>query len=278
MKFLFGIKNLQKTVFILLSFFPVLSFAQTPDLVIAKAYYKFSHQYDTTNTNLINTENYILLLGKSSSVYKSYDRAKQDSEILANYKATGMMAPPSGKRANAEELYYYLNTKKCNLKVKLMGNYAIEKKFDDLNWKIDKETKKIANLDCQKATTSYHGRDYIVWFTTSLPFQTGPWKLHGLPGLIISAFDKTGRIRFDFSGFEQVKNPKEETAWDKKATTITWEDYKKIAKAYENDPEGSLEKQFGSKITTNSPLPHRNLLAPSKYINFPLEVEGNTNK
>lgn len=256
-----------------------ISLAQTPEPVIAKAYYKFSHQYDTTNTNLIKTENYLLLLGKSSSVYKSYDRARQDSEMLANYKLTGAMAPPAGKRADPEELYYYFNSKKAFLKVgAVLGNYIIEKPFNDLNWKIDKETKKIANLDCQKATTNYMGRDYIAWFTSSLSFRAGPWKLHGLPGLIITAYDKTGRIRFDFKGFEQVKNPKEETIWDKKITQITWDDYKKMAKAFENDPIGFLEKRFNSKITVSSPAPHRNILAPSQSVNFPLEVDSSTNK
>lgn len=277
MKFNFK-KKFKQSIVIILSIFPILLFAQNPEPIIAKAYYKFSHQYDTTNTNLIKTENYLLLLGKSSSVYKSYDRAKQDSTMLANLRATGAMAPPGGPRANGEELYYYFNPKKTFLKVKLLGNYSVEKPFNNLNWKITKEIKKISNLDCQKATTSYMGREYIVWFTSSLPFQAGPWKLHGLPGLIITAYDKTDRIKFDFNGFEQVKNSQEETIWDKKATKITWEDYKNIAKAAENDPQGYMEKRFGGHITTSAPIPHKNLLAPSKSVNFPLEIDNSTNK
>ncbi|WP_419801149.1 GLPGLI family protein [Mucilaginibacter sp.] len=249
-----------------------LASAQSPEPVIAKAYYKFSHQYDTTNTNLIKTENYILLLGKTSSVYKSYDRAKQDSEMLANLKLTGAMAPPAGKRADGEELFYYFIPKKTFLRVRILGDYAVEKPFNDLNWKIDKETKKIANLDCQKATATYNGRDYIAWFTSSLPFQAGPWKLHGLPGLIITAYDKTGRIRFDFNGFEQVKVPNEEIAWSKKYIPISIEDYKKMAKSYENDPKSFLENQFGGKLTTSMPLRHINILAQSSMVNFPMEI------
>jgi GLPGLI family protein len=277
MKYKFSKKSLKQIVIMLL-FAPTLLLAQTPESVIAKVYYKFTYQYDTTNTNLVKTENYVVLLGKSSSKCKSYDRALQDSAMLANYKLTGAMAPPAGKRADGEELYYYFIPKKSFLRVRILGDYAVEKPFNNLNWKIDKETRKIANLNCQKATASYMGRDYTAWFTTSLPFQAGPWKLHGLPGLIVSAYDKTGRIKFDFGGFEQVKNSEEETAWDKKATQITWEDYTKIAKAMENDPKGFLEKRFGGTLTTGRPLPHRNFLAPNKSINFPLEIESNSSK
>lgn len=277
MKYKFNLKNLKLIVIVLL-FAPALLFAQSPESVIAKAYYKLTYQYDTTNVNLVKTENYIVLLGKSSSKYKSYDRALQDSAMLANAKLTGAMAPPAGPRADGEELYYYFIPKKSFLRVRILGDYAVEKPFNNLKWKIDKETRKITNLDCQKATASYMGRDYTAWFTTSLPFQAGPWKLHGLPGLIISAYDKTGRIKFDFGGFEQVKNSTEETTWDKNIPQITWEDYVKIAKAMENDPKGFMEKRFRGTLTTSKPMPHRNFLAPSKFINFPMEVENSSNK
>lgn len=265
-------KRINILIFFTISLLPLTTFSQKPEPVIARAFYKFSHQYDTTNTNLIKRENYTLLLGKSSSVYKSYDRALQDSAMLANLKITGMIAPPTGSRANGEELFYYFNPNEFYLKVMLLGNYAVKIPYEKLNWKIPGITKKIANINCQQAMVSYHGRDYIAWFTTDLPFKAGPWKLNGLPGLVISAYDKTGRIKFDFNGFEQVKNSKEVTGWDKKATIITWEDYVKIAKAASDDPQGFFEKKYGGHITSSSPVRKKKFLAPSKSINFPLEV------
>ena len=49
---------------------------------------------------------------------------------------------------------------------------------------------------CQKASTTYRGRDYVVWFTPEIPVSHGPWKLRGLPGLIIEASDLTGKYEF----------------------------------------------------------------------------------
>lgn len=59
-------------------------------------------------------------------------------------------------------------------------------KFD---WKLTDETKTIQNFKCTKATVDFRGRQYIVWFTTDIPVSFGPWKFHGLPGLILEVHD-----------------------------------------------------------------------------------------
>lgn len=35
------------------------------------------------------------------------------------------------------------------------------------------------------ATTNFRGREYIVFYTDNILTNIGPWKLHGLPGLIL---------------------------------------------------------------------------------------------
>ncbi len=59
----------------------------------------------------------------------------------------------------------------------------------NLNWEIKNQTKEINNFKCQKAVTKFRGRNYIAWFTTEIPLRYGPWKLYGLPGLILEAYD-----------------------------------------------------------------------------------------
>ncbi len=52
------------------------------------------------------------------------------------------------------------------------------------------------------ATTKDHGRDWTVWFTPDIPIQEGPWKLCGLPGLILEAAESTGQHSFTATGLE----------------------------------------------------------------------------
>ena len=58
------------------------------------------------------------------------------------------------------------------------------------------EQKKIGLFNCQKATATYRGREYTAWFTAQIPVSHGPWKLRGLPGLILEVTEETGKYGF----------------------------------------------------------------------------------
>ena len=64
-------------------------------------------------------------------------------------------------------------------------------KEDDFswNWKLNNDTKKIGNFNCQKATIKFRGRNYTAWFTNEIPVRYGPWKFQGLSGLILEVYD-----------------------------------------------------------------------------------------
>ena len=64
---------------------------------------------------------------------------------------------------------------------------SLEEELPKIVWEISKEHKKIAGYDCIKATASLYGRKWEAWFTKRIPVQFGPWKLNGLPGLILEA-------------------------------------------------------------------------------------------
>ena len=74
--------------------------------------------------------------------------------------------------------------------------FIVKENWIDINWKIENKTKKIGNYLATKARGSFRGRDYIVWFTYDIPVPFGPWKLHGLPGLILEAEDAEKMMRF----------------------------------------------------------------------------------
>ena len=64
-------------------------------------------------------------------------------------------------------------------------------------WKIGTETQTILGHKCQKATCRWRGRDFVAWFTSSIPVKAGPWKFGGLPGLILKLQDTDGLYRFE---------------------------------------------------------------------------------
>ena len=75
-------------------------------------------------------------------------------------------------------------------------------------WKLTQEKKVIDNIECLKATTTFRGMQWEVWYAPSLPYPYGPWKLHGLPGLIIQANDVNKRYNYNAIKIEFKKDDK----------------------------------------------------------------------
>jgi len=74
--------------------------------------------------------------------------------------------------------------------------FVVNDDWIEIKWTISSEKKVIQNYECQKATGTFRGRNYIVWFAGQLPYNYGPWKLFGLPGLILEAYDSENKVHF----------------------------------------------------------------------------------
>ena len=71
-----------------------------------------------------------------------------------------------------------------------------------MDWKLQPETKNIGNFKAHKATTKFRGRKYTAWYTLEVPLPYGPWKLQGLPGLILEAYDEKKEMYLYFKSLE----------------------------------------------------------------------------
>jgi len=194
------------------------SFAQNPDKALARVRYSFSHLQDTTQKDQLYTENMLLVIGKNASVYTSYDKItrnlemeKQVQEQLKNQAGSnnfnikvGTPGVPN-KFTSPLDYYFYANENKFFTKERIFNNYLMEEDAPKINWKISKDTASFSGVKCKKAVANFKGRTWIAWFAPDMPFQSGPWKLNGLPGLIIEAVDQTGTVKFQFAGIDNVK-------------------------------------------------------------------------
>ena len=57
----------------------------------------------------------------------------------------------------------------------------------ELQWTLTDDTLRVGDYLCQKATTTYRGLTWQVYYTEEIPSSAGPWRLRGLPGLIVKA-------------------------------------------------------------------------------------------
>ncbi len=74
-------------------------------------------------------------------------------------------------------------------------------------WTFGNGEKEICGYPCKEAKTSYGGREWTVWFAPSIPSNVGPWKLGGLPGLIMEAQDAEGIHHFTATALRKAACP-----------------------------------------------------------------------
>jgi len=271
------------------------AFAQEPDKVLARVRYTYSNTADTLKSKQTRTENMILFIGKNASLYTSYDKIRfelsedQKSQARALARVATSSSPQAvridrsaGDWLTLTSYLIFASDKKMIVKESILGmSYLISEALPELKWKITKDTLTLSGVTCQKATTNFEGKHWTAWFAPSLPFQSGPWQLQGLPGLILEAYDENKAMQFQFAGFEKANegdfkrtndirtrpgaHPGDINGIDVlmgleiadayfenkiqlptyRATKTTRKEYEKLKAAYLKDPVGFSKTQFG---------------------------------
>jgi GLPGLI family protein len=195
--------------------------AQKPDTAWLMVHYKFTHVMDTANRAHPYTENMVLFVGKTANAYRSYDGLVADQQFKKAWAAAVASSPDGQPRINRmgvgsrTQYFQYPGEQKLLTKEYVMVNaYLIEGAMPAIDWTIGDDTATFGGLHCQKATGHFKGRDYLVWFCPDLPVHSGPWKLNGLPGVIVDARDSKNDVIFAFDGVEKTfqSSPKVQSA------------------------------------------------------------------
>jgi GLPGLI family protein len=234
--------------------------AQINEPAFASVKYRFTHVTDTMHRNEPYTETMMLLLGKQSSAYQSYDKILRDSilnkqveEQLRAGSRNLVIGSPGMKQVSREVIYKDMSTGKISKLENLMGNYLIETPAEQINWTIEPDTRNFNDLVCQKATARFKGRNYTAWFCSQLPYSNGPWKLGGLPGLILEAYDDQKEVVFAFESFEDVSQRQMAIKTPSNTTKATQAEFTQLQAAYKKDPQGFMRTRMaGSGVSVGN--------------------------
>ncbi len=99
-----------------------------------------------------------------------------------------------------------------------------------LHWQTGNQLRKIGRFLCRDATIYFRGRQWRVWFTEEIPVPAGPWKLHGLTGLIVEAEDETKSFYFYLEQISQTGSVEMIKPPTKGLKVEGWEKYCEIYK------------------------------------------------
>ena len=72
-----------------------------------------------------------------------------------------------------------------------------------IKWRLVPGQETILGYKCLKATCTFRGRNWTVFYAPDIRVSYGPWKLHGLPGLILYAEESTGQHFFEAVGIRK---------------------------------------------------------------------------
>ena len=153
-------------------------------------------EYDYSVIHSINyTTKSILQFNAGKSVFKTYKSNKPNDSTLKLISSEGNNKSYLLSKDSSKKPIIFLDRKTNMLITKLWRfkkYYILTENIPSISWDIKQEYKTVSGLNCQKAVGSFRGRNYIVWFTEDIPINLGPWKLNGLPGLILEAEDDKG--------------------------------------------------------------------------------------
>ena len=65
----------------------------------------------------------------------------------------------------------------------------------DITWTLTDDTLTVSGYLCQQAMATFRGLEWHVWYTEEIPSSAGPWRLRGLPGLIVEAKSEAHTFR-----------------------------------------------------------------------------------
>ncbi|WP_228446492.1 GLPGLI family protein [Chryseobacterium sp. 3008163] len=224
------------------------TFAQTNRFV-----YQVTSKPDVNNKTDIKTENAYLDISAEKSMFYSENRIKRDSVMKANFQSGGARGfnreQMEGLRTN---INYSIEKDKKNQKTlykdRLGRDQYSYEEDRPLNWKILSETTKIGEYKVQKAETEFGGRKWTAWFTTDLPYQDGPYKFSGLPGLVVKAEDANGDYSFDLMKNYKIADFPEMTTFGN-VIKVKRTDYVKQQEKFKTDPMSFMNNQRGGGIS-----------------------------
>lgn len=160
--------------------------------------------------------------------FSYYESVYLKTEKISENEAEDMIMINSPMNKLNKEVH--INNKTKQLTENLFENIFLKKTFSvteelyKMKWIFLKGEKKFNNFICKKAKTTFRGRTYIAWYTEKIPITAGPWKLNGLPGLILFAEDEMGIYKWEV---KSIKYPYIERTINLKDTYTKRNKYKK---------------------------------------------------
>ena len=206
--------------------------------VIYNAYYLQYAEDDSLSRDIAQLD-----IGTNTSRY--YSKVSE----WYNFNPVGK-APYPGTKIKNEEVYKNMPNKGHVIAIHwpywITTQDSINHLFD---WQLVEGDSIVCGYLCHKAQTTFRGRTWTAWYTLDLPYNDGPWKLCGLPGLILHAQDSTRQFIFDCTSIEKGDGHTFSYPTSKRIRLVTPEKAEELLLFEAADNDAYVYAMSGGRIT-----------------------------
>ncbi|MDE5848710.1 MAG: GLPGLI family protein [Muribaculaceae bacterium] len=226
--------------------------------MIANETMEFVYDYrcciDTTGRleeNYTSDDMLLQIAPNGLSKFSSFKNLTIDSIVMRSSNEQLYKAASEGRLNNGEFMTIYKNYpagKLTHTEKICMDWFRYEEDIPNLEWELTDSVTNVLGYVCQSAKCNFRGREWTAFYTEDIPIAEGPWKLHGLPGLIMKASDENGQYTFECIG---IKSNAERpiTIYKVPFNKVDRRDYYDTKHRYEINPYAYAESTAGIHIT-----------------------------
>ncbi len=177
------------------------------DEAVLELHYKLTFQRDSTDKESIRTEIFVLQIGKQVSRFISIGNLYRDSALVSNPNLDFSDLIRNRPRFSHHWQIFkaFPEGKITTIDYVLPYSYKYQEDLDLFNWMLLNEKSEILGYEVLKAIADFGGRTWEAWFAPEIPFNDGPYKFNGLPGLILSICDTKKHYCFELQSIHYLE-------------------------------------------------------------------------
>lgn len=207
--------------------------------------YELQYRFEPNGTNY-DKEEMVLDINPDEVKFYEFEFLASDSLNILHGGISSQHTSQSGQSIIRKR---NSNKNKNFVQIMMMPYYYVFETEDNIQWKIEADTKKINNYNLQKATSVFGGRSWTAWFTPDINIPEGPYKFRGLPGLVLYVEDDKKDFIYSFSRNKNLPKTYDtksflERHYSLDPITIDLKKWVKLNLEFYNDPYARMRTEF----------------------------------
>jgi hypothetical protein len=196
----------------------------------------------------------ILRIGEEKSKFYDYSSFRLDSvlsvpdvsdEVVEDYRKKERMVENYFDQTVVQSLPDGVLKVFCDM---APHTYRYEEEIPLMKWDLKEDTDTICGYVCRKGVAHYGGMEWTAWFSEEIPLPFGPWKVVGLPGLVLKAYDSASNHTFEAVAFRKASGGFSEKPVPN-SVSIDRDKFVERKNRYDIDPYSTISPESITDIT-----------------------------